>query len=294
MDVRGGVMTRIVSGLFALLLVSAVGAPALADHPESATREELRQLRAEVNRLDDSLSGIEDDSPRADEFRRREAEIRDELERLSERMRRHERDAEGLGASKASVDALRREVVDLRQDIDASYDRRASSSRSTGEVPDGTEIRVRLEEGLSSRTARVEDRVQATVSSSVRQDGRVAIPAGAEVVGFVQDVQPARRPSQGGKLELSFESMTVDGRRVPIEARLVSLEESDVDKRRAGLGAVIGGVLGAVLDGGKGALIGAILGGSGAVVASGGEEVELPAGTVLTLQLERPLALARR
>jgi len=30
------------------------------------------------------------------------------------------------------------------------------------------------------------------------------------------------------------------------------------------------------------------------VVASSGEEVELPAGTVLTVQLERPMTLARR
>ena len=62
----------------------------------------------------------------------------------------------------------------------------------------------------------------------------------------------------------------------------------------SGGGAVIGGVLGAVLDGKTGAVIGAIVGGGGAVVASSGEEVELPAGTVLTVQLERPMTLARR
>jgi hypothetical protein len=53
-------------------------------------------------------------------------------------------------------------------------------------------------------------------------------------------------------------------------------------------------VLGAAIDGKSGALIGALVGGTGTVVATSGDEVELPAGTVLTLRLERPLAVAQR
>jgi hypothetical protein len=124
--------------------------------------------------------------------------------------------------------------------------------------------------------------------------GQRAIAAGTELRGLVRGVERAQRPSKGGRLEIEFDTMVVNGRRVPMEARVVSIEEGGVDKKRAGLGAIIGGVLGAVLDGGKGALIGAIVGGTGAVVASAGEDVELPAGTLLTLRLERPLAVARR
>jgi hypothetical protein len=57
----------------------------------------------------------------------------------------------------------------------------------------------------------------------------------------------------------------MDGQRVGMDARVVKVEESGVDKKKAGLGAVIGGVLGAVLDGKSGAVIGAIVGGGGAV-----------------------------
>jgi hypothetical protein len=70
--------------------------------------------------------------------------------------------------------------------------------------------------------------------------------------------------------------------------------EGGVDKGKAGLGALIGGVLGAVIDGKKGAVIGALVGGGGTLVAWSGDEVELPAGTLLTVELERPLVLARR
>jgi hypothetical protein len=81
---------------------------------------------------------------------------------------------------------------------------------------------------------------------------------------------------------------------VDIDARVVSLEEEGLDKSKAGLGALIGGVLGAVVDGKKGAVIGGILGAGGTVVASSGDDVELPAGTVLTLRLDRTAQLALR
>jgi len=80
---------------------------------------------------------------------------------------------------------------------------------------------------------------------------------------------------------------------VRIPTRVVSMKESGVDKGKAGLGVLVGGILGAVVDGGKGALIGAVLGGGGAVVASKGEEVDLPPGTVLTLRLEEPVTITR-
>jgi hypothetical protein len=279
--------------LFTLALLAAT-VPGGADHPAAATNAELRALRTEVNRLDDSLRTLEDDHPRAAEFREREVGIREDLTWLGGEIRRHQRDeSQGLGATKTEVEKLRREIGSLRNDIiDAAYD--VPSSRGEVDVPDGTEIQVRLEETLTSKTARVEDRVAASVSEPVTVDGRRVIPAGAEVRGVVQSVDRAQRPSKGGRLELAFDSLAVNGRRVSMDARVVRLSESGLDKSKAGLGAIIGGVLGAVIDGGKGALIGAIVGGTGAVVASSGDEVELPAGTILTIRLERPLAVARR
>ncbi len=288
--------TRIPAGfictLFMLVLVAAT-VPAFADHPAAATSEDLRALRTEVNRLDDSLSTMQDNDPRATEFRDREAEIREDLTWLSGEIRRHRQDeSQGLGATKTAVDKLRREIASLRNDLDGAYD--APAGGDVGSVPDGTEIQARLEETVTSKTARVEDRVTATIAEPVTVRGQRAIAAGTELRGLVRRVERAQRPSKGGRLEIEFDTMMVGGRRVPMEARVVSIEEGGVDKKRAGLGAIIGGVLGAVLDGGKGAIIGAIVGGTGAVVASEGEDVELPAGTVLTLRLDRPLAVARR
>jgi hypothetical protein len=210
-------------------------------------------------------------------------------------VRRHAQDPDrGLGATKEEVDSIQQQIVSLRRDIEASGVGSGRGDYGDIRVPDGTEIQIRLDQPLSSRTARPEDRIVGTVAESVRQDGRVAIPAGTEVRGIVRDVEPARRPAHGARMEMSFNQMQLGNRTVDIQSKLVSVNEGRVDKRKAGLGAILGGVLGAVLDGKKGAVLGAIVGGTGAVVATKGDDVELPAGTLLTVRLDRPVSLVRQ
>jgi hypothetical protein len=289
-------------GLLCFLLSVSLAVPsAFAQSSTAATRSDLRQLQAEVERLDDSLADVNDSNPRAREFRRRADAIRDDLSRLKDVVATEVReDRDTLGVSKSEVDAVRQATIELRGDIDRSLgdssvrSRAGSASSRDVAIPDGTEIAVRLEQSISSKTARPEDRIEASVAEPVRVDGAVAIPSGARVRGIVQAVEPARRPSHGGRLEVSFDTLeTAEGRMVPIRARVVSLKEDSVDKSKVGIGAALGGILGAVLDGGKGALIGVLVGGGGAMVGSKGDEVELPAGTILTLRLERPVPTAR-
>ena len=58
----------------------------------------------------------------------------------------------------------------------------ANDSR-TGVVPTGQEIDVRLQSTLSSETATVEQRFEATTAVDLMQNGRVLIPAGSVVNG---------------------------------------------------------------------------------------------------------------
>jgi hypothetical protein len=282
-----------------LVLLTAAPLRAAADHPSAATRADLRQLQAEADLLDDTMRLVDDDHPRAREFRRREQDIREDLVRLRAQVRRHEADPNrGLSASKAEVNAIRNDIADLRVDIEASTQTGlTASSRARGDVSlaEGTEIQVRLDQSLSSKTSRQEDRITATITQSIRaDDGSIAIPAGASVSGTVHEVEPARRPARGGRMGLSFDSINLSGgERVDVTTRVVSLEQESIDRSKAGLGALVGGVLGAVFEGTKGAIVGALLGGTGAVIASRGDDVELPTGTLLTLRLERPVSILR-
>jgi uncharacterized protein YcfJ len=133
------------------------------------------------------------------------------------------------------------------------------------------------------------------VAAPVRSRGLVVIPAGVRVLGVVSNVERGERPSKAGRLDLSFHAIYLDDRtRTEMRTRVVQIEQ-DVDRgdqaKKAGIGAVLGGVLGSMIGGKKGAVIGVLAGGAGGVLAKTGEDAVLPAGTILTLSLERPLTV---
>jgi len=279
--------------LVIVALISTTPVPVAADHPGSARPRDIQELQYDLERLDDSLAAMDTRDPNYGEFRDRSDRVREDVTFLSEELRRHQRyPFEGEGATRSKVAEIRRDIADLQADIDRSGSYRRSSGTA---VPEGMDLRIRLDEGISSETARPEDRVEASLAQSVRVDGRVAIPAGARVLGVVRGVERAHRPSKGGRLDLVFDRIYLnDGSQLDMRAHVVSLE-GDLDEKgeHAGIGAVIGGVLGAIVGGKKGAVIGAIVGGTGSVVARSGDDLDLPAGTVLTLRLDRPLDLRR-
>lgn len=270
----------------------APAAPTMADHPERATARDIRLLQDELENLDSLLAAAPTDR-RSENFRDRERQIREDVTALREEIRQHrQNNREGYGASKQAVDDLRQRIRILGSDINRSYASRYPSGDLA--IAQGTQVHVRLEEAISSRTARIEDRVEATVELPVRdQSGRILIPAGSRMVGTVTRVQRAQRPARGGELDMVFDSLYLGSTRYDVRTRLVSVDE-DLDRsetaERAGIGAVLGGVLGGLLGGTKGALIGLVIGGTGGVASSRGDEVELPAGTILTLSLEQPLS----
>jgi hypothetical protein len=277
-----------------MLLTLFAGAPqaARASGPP-ATWSDIRDLRAQVELLDESLQSVDPQAPEAREFKRREDEIRQQLTALRDELRRDRAEGpDGTGASKDEVEALRRDIYDLRREVDSyrGYDQGSAAVN----IPDGIEIPIVVEQHLSSKTARPEDRIVASVATSVRVGRQVVIPAGTEVRGVVRTVEAAHRPAHGGRLEMSFDSLILDGQPVAMRSSVVRISEHKLDGSKAGLGALLGGVVGAVAGGKKGLLIGGVVGAAGAVVATKGDEVEIPAGTQVVLRLERPMNLARR
>ena len=169
--------------------------------------------------------------------------------------------------------------------------------RITGnEIPVGTEFDVRLQAPLSSKTAQVEDRFEATTMVDLRDDrNRVLIPAGSVMRGVISSVNKAGRIERRGSLTVAFDRVTVNGRAYPIRGTVTQALESEGIKGEAekiGIGAGAGAILGAILGGVKGAIAGILIGGGGTIAATEGNDVELPAGTVLRVRLDSALNLA--
>ncbi len=161
------------------------------------------------------------------------------------------------------------------------------------QIQSGTVVPVRTNERIS--TERADGRVfTGTVDQDVFGDGgRLAIPRGSNVELVV-------RVARDNDLILDLDSVTVDGQRYAVNAAANRVEAKDSvgangrTGRYVGGGAILGAILGAAVGGGKGAAVGAGVGaaaGAGTEIATSGREVRIPAESLVTFRLDRPLTL---
>ena len=118
------------------------------------------------------------------------------------------------------------------------------------------------------------------------------IPSGSVVRGVVTDVEKAGRLERTGRLTLSFDQIRINGRAHPIRGTVTQALEAGgykEDAEKIGAGAAVGAIIGGILGGVKGAITGILIGGGGVVAATEGQNVELPAGTILRMRLDEPL-----
>ena len=165
-------------------------------------------------------------------------------------------------------------------------------------VPASTVVGLEIENTVSSETAKVEDRVDARVTRDVYADGRVAIPAGARMLGAVTMVERGGKIKERARLGVRFHTLVLgDGRRIDLRTDTIYRDGDSVSSessKKIGGAAIGGAVLGAIMGGGKGAVLGGAAGAAGgtAVVMAGGRNpATLPSGTVVTARVSNPAAI---
>lgn len=162
-------------------------------------------------------------------------------------------------------------------------------------------IGIRLDYSVSTRTAKVEDRIAATVSRNVMVRERVAIPEGARLEGTVTMVDRGGKFRERPRLGLQFDTMILtDGTRMSIRTDAI-IREGDSPSADAaakvGAGSAVGAILGGLLGGKKGAIIGGAAGaatGTASVMHGDGNETALKAGAPLTVRLTEDLVVQVR
>jgi len=147
-----------------------------------------------------------------------------------------------------------------------------------GEVPDGTLVKVKLREEISTLTTKAGSSFTAEVSEPVMRDGQVVVPVGALLEGSVTWVRGGKRVGGAAAIHLEPRTVTLpDGSRYLLRARAIdtdSWDDTRVDgegtiRRKdhargtaATIGLAAGGAMaaGAEMGGVPGALIGAGVG----------------------------------
>jgi hypothetical protein len=181
-----------------------------------------------------------------------------------------------------------------------------NTSTSTGDfiVPNGERLVAVLNDSLSTETARDGDRFTATVRGPSQFEGAV-------IEGHVSAIQRSGRVTGRSQMTLSLDTIrlrdgrsyrfagilesvrTVTGETVKLDNEGAVREDSQTNRtvQRTAIGTAVGAIIGAIAGGGKGAAIGAILGaggGAGSVYVQGRDDLDLQAGSELTIQATGP------
>ncbi len=166
-------------------------------------------------------------------------------------------------------------------------------------VAAGTELRVRLDNSLSSASNRSGDGFTATLDGPLVSNGVEVAPDGARVTGSVIAAQASGHLQTPPELAVTLTSIETNGKTYDLVTTDYGLRGRSHKKRDAawiGGGAAGGGLLGALLGGRKGAAIGAIAGAGGGTAtayATGKKDIVLPAESVLRFALREPLTIVK-
>jgi hypothetical protein len=187
----------------------------------------------------------------------------------------------------------------------------ALAAQTSPSVPAGTALMVKLQTTLATFSNKPGDQFQGRVTQPVMLNGKMLIPAGAMVEGRVTKVSEPRRISGKPTIGILPEAVIMpSGERYFLDATLVDTSAgrgTDVndegqfkgnghdrrDTLETGGGAAGGMLIGGLIGGPPGVLIGGMVGAGSATGhwLSKHRSAVLPAGTQLTLELNRPLTM---
>lgn len=89
---------------------------------------------------------------------------------------------------------------------------------ATVRVSEGTEVRLRMLDGLSSATAVQGQRFNLELDDDIRVDGVVVIPRGAKALGTVVSARKRGFMGKGGELNIMVDYLIVNDERVRLRA----------------------------------------------------------------------------
>jgi hypothetical protein len=167
-------------------------------------------------------------------------------------------------------------------------------------VPNGTILTGNLENDITTKVSQNNDRFRMTVTAPTQYRGAV-------VEGYISGINRSGKVSGRSQITLNFETIRLtngnsydfagflqsvtdlDGKTVQVDTEGAAKGDDQTKQTvtRGAIGAGLGAIIGAIAGGGKGAAIGAILGGgagAGSVYIQGDRDLELKAGSSITVQ----------
>ncbi len=167
-------------------------------------------------------------------------------------------------------------------------------------VPTGSALLVRMIDSIDSEVDKVGQTFTATLADPLVIEGVEVAARGSDLRGRITEVEDAGRVRGSAELRLELTQIVVNG----IPYALTTAEYQEVGEGRGeetasrmGKAAGVGALIGLIAGGGKGAAIGAGVGAGAAGVVqvmTKGEQLYIPAETLLEFTIREPLVIASK
>jgi peptidoglycan hydrolase-like protein with peptidoglycan-binding domain len=173
----------------------------------------------------------------------------------------------------------------------------AATAQNRVVLPAGSVVIVRTTTPLQSASARNGQTFESTVEEAVGVDEYTVIPAGSRIRGIITQARPATR-EQSGVIEVVFDRLILsDGSFLTITGKLTSTDSAErrqIESNPNARVVLVGGRSGAGIAGaGSSRTLSAILAALGGRLSEG-RDVDVPAGTLLAVELEQAVTLRSR
>ncbi len=190
------------------------------------------------------------------------------------------------------------------QDNRTNYPTTSTGRTGNFIVPNGTILTGLLEKDIDTKASQNNDRFELVVQSPNAYRGAI-------IEGYISGVNRSGKVSGSSKITFNFERIRLSngetyefagflqgitddtGKQIIVDTEGTAKGDSQTKEtvKRGGIGAGLGAIIGAIAGGGKGAAIGAIIGGgagAGSVVLQGKDDLQLKAGSSVTVQASSP------
>jgi hypothetical protein len=154
-------------------------------------------------------------------------------------------------------------------------------------IPEGTKLMVNVNTAISTAKNPAGTTFSSILEVDFVYDGKVISPKGSTIYGRIDECRGGKVLG-GSKLTFEFTGIMVNNQLTPIVTDPIGVEGGKGNTAKmVGAGALIGGAFG----GGSGSGTGALIAGGLAVLGSGKNHIQIPAGTLVEVPLKAPLVI---
>ena len=154
-------------------------------------------------------------------------------------------------------------------------------------IPAGTKLMINISKPISTATNPAGSSFSEILEVDFVYDGKVIAPKGSTIYGRIDECRGGRVLG-GSKLTFEFTGLMINNQLTEIVTDPIGVEGGKGNTAKmVGAGALIGGAFG----GGSGSGTGALIAGGLAVLSSGKNHIQIPAGTLVEVPLKVPLVI---